>query len=115
MGVACRAPEDPYVKNSIGNCQASLGDWDAARGSYLAAVAIFQKSVGFRDSSGASSPRLDGASFSQSNAALALAQLGDLSGAQKEFEYIARRQAGSVDARAALAALYYHEGRYNII
>jgi hypothetical protein len=40
--------------------------------------------------------------------------VGDLLGARKEFEYVARRKAGSVDARAALAALYYHEGRLEL-
>lgn len=72
---------------------------------------MFQASRGFRGRGGSTTQRVDGAIFAQSNAALARAQLGDLAGALKELEYVARRGPGSVDARAALAALYYHEGR----
>ena len=74
------------------------------------AVGLFQGSKGFR--SGASTTqRLDGAVYSASNAALALAQLGDDKGATKEFEAVMRRAPNSADARAALAALYYSTGR----
>ena len=55
--------------------------------------------------------RRQGAVFAASNAALTLAQLGDEAGAARELERVARRAPGSADARAALAALYYAEGR----
>ena len=101
-----------------------------------------QQAKGFRGRDGNTTSRLDGAIFSASNAALMLAQLGDLDGAVKEvsgvalpvsldisvllklacsllklarryslqMERIARRAPGSVDMRAALAALYYDRG-----
>ena len=106
-----RASADPYVLNSIGNCHASLGEWPEAREAYSTAARVFQASSGFRGRGGSTTQRVDGAIFAQANAALARAQLGDLAGARKELEYVARRGPGSVDARAALAALYYHEGR----
>eukprot|EP00955_Chlamydomonas_euryale_P096652 365025-Chlamydomonas_euryale.AAC.16 len=40
-----------------------------------------------------------------------LAQMGDLPGATKEMEKIARRAPGSADMRAALAALYWDAGQ----
>jgi len=55
--------------------------------------------------------RLDGAVFSASNAALALAALGDEAGALREMQRVARRAPGSVDMRAALAALLWQQGR----
>jgi hypothetical protein len=58
-----------------------------------------------------STGRSTAAALAQSNAALALAQLGDLPAATKELEYVSRRQGGFVDSRAALAALYYDSGR----
>ena len=101
---------DPYILNSRGNVRASLDDWSGAREDYQASARLFQGSKGFR--SGASTTqRLDGAVYSASNAALALAQLGDDAGATKEFEAVMRRAPNSADARAALAALYYSKGR----
>ena len=49
--------------------------------------------------------------FAASNAALALAQLGDEAAATKEMRGIARRAPGSADMRAALAALYWSQVR----
>ena len=49
--------------------------------------------------------------YAASNAALALAQLGDETGAIAEAEAVARRAPNSADMRAALAALYYSRGR----
>ncbi len=60
-----------------------------------------------RGRGGSNTARLDGAIFSASNAALMLAQLGDEEAALGEMKRIARRAPGSVDMRAALAALYW--------
>ena len=101
---------DPYVLNSRGNCRGSLGDWGGAREDYLESARLFQSSKGFR--SGASTTqRLDGAVYAASNAALALAELGDDAGATVEAEKVSRRAPNSADMRAALAALYYADGR----
>lgn len=108
---ACSESEDPFIVNSIGNCRASLSQWPQAREAYLQAAAIFLGSAGFRDASGSSAPRAAAAAFAQCNAALVLAQMGDLAGATREMEIVTRRQLGLVDARAALAALYYDAGR----
>jgi hypothetical protein len=107
----CREQEDPYIVNSIGNCYASLGQWEEARKAYQRSASIFQRASGFRDASGSSVGRSTAAALAQSNAALALVQLGDVPGAIKELEYVSRRQGGFVDSRAALAALYYDAGR----
>ncbi|KXZ45732.1 hypothetical protein GPECTOR_51g718 [Gonium pectorale] len=82
-----------------------------ARESYLASAAVFQQARGFRGRNGSTTPRLDGAVFASSNAALMRAQLGDTEGAVQEMVRIARRAPGSADMRAALAALYWTSGR----
>ena len=56
------------------------------------------------------SKNLPGAIYAQSNAALCLFQLGDDEGGKAELRGVARRAAGSIDARAALAAQYWYEG-----
>ncbi|KAK9918641.1 hypothetical protein WJX75_005609 [Coccomyxa subellipsoidea] len=101
---------DPYVLNSRGNVQASLAHWKEARQDYLKSAAGFQKAAGFRDSSGSSALRLDGAVVAASNAALALVQLGDEPAAILEMRKALRRAPGSADLRAALAALYWSQG-----
>ncbi|KAG1664703.1 hypothetical protein FOA52_006678 [Chlamydomonas sp. UWO 241] len=101
---------DPYVTNAIGNCHNSLGQWAQAREAYLVSSQLFQQARGMKGRNGGSTDRLDGAIFSASNAALMLAQMGNLGGAIKEMERIARRAPGSADMRAALAALYYDAG-----
>jgi len=101
---------DPYVVNSMGNVYASMGMWREAREAYLGSSQLFQQAKGFRGRGGSTTQRLDGAVFAASNAALMLAQMGDEEGAVKEMARIARRAPGSVDMRAALAALYYHQG-----
>eukprot|EP00887_Chlorella_sp_A99_P003722 scaffold7.g3722.t1 len=101
---------DPFVLNSVGNCHASLGEWKAARDAYLASQQGFQQASGFYGSH-STTPRLDGAIFAASNAALMLAQAGDEQGALREMEAVSRRAPGSVDMRAALAALYWRQGR----
>jgi tetratricopeptide (TPR) repeat protein len=105
------ARPDPYIRNSQGNCLASLGKWQEARQAYLEASEMFQRASGFRGRGGSTTARLDGAIFAASNAALALAQLGDVHAATKEVERVARRAPGSADMRAALAALYWSQGR----
>ncbi|KAF5826005.1 hypothetical protein DUNSADRAFT_5427 [Dunaliella salina] len=102
---------DPYVINSRGNCYNSLGMWKEAREDYLVSSQLFQQAKGYKGPNGSSTARLDGAIFSASNAALMLAQMGDLQGAMKEMQRIARRAPGSVDMRAALASLYWADGR----
>ena len=100
---------DPYIPNARGNVRASTDDWAGAREDYAESARLFQSSKGFK--SGASTTqRLDGAVYAASNAALALAQLGDETGAIAEAEAVARRAPNSADMRAALAALYYPEG-----
>jgi hypothetical protein len=111
LAAADGARPDPYIANSRGNCLASLGRWADARAAYLEAAELFQRASGFRGRGGSTTARLDGAIFASSNAALALAQLGDEAGATREAERVARRAPGSADMRAALAALYWHQGR----
>jgi len=104
--------DDPYLLNSMGNVKASLAEWEDARAYYLAAFGVFQGARGFYDvSTGTTSfARQDGAVFAASNAALMLAQLGDLEGALGEADRIVRKAPGSVDMRAAVAALRWARG-----
>jgi tetratricopeptide (TPR) repeat protein len=100
---------DPYIANSRGNVLSSLGRWVEARAAYSASSATFQGARGFRRGASTTS-RLDGAIYSGINAALCLAQLGDVEAAAKELRGLSRRAPNSVDARAALAALAYAAG-----
>ncbi|CAL5223473.1 g5995 [Coccomyxa viridis] len=102
---------DPYVLNSKGNVLASLGRWREARQDYLRSAMGFQKAAGFKDRDGSSASRLDGSVVASSNAALALVQLGDEPAAIKEMQKASRRAPGSADLRAALAALYWSQGK----
>jgi len=103
---------DPYVLNDRGNVLASLGLWREARQAYLESSEGFQRAKGFFDSTGyTSTQRQDGAVLAASNAALMLAQMGDVPGAVAEMERVVRRAPGSVDMRAALAALLWSQGR----
>ena len=54
---------------------------------------------------------LAGAIYAESNAALALAQLGRDDEAEAAMRAVARRAPGSIDMRAALAANYWARGR----
>ena len=107
------APADPLILNQKANALAASGDWAAARLAYL------ESAQGFRDAGKSGSApreknarfRADGVAFASSNAALALAELGDLRGAEVELRAVSRRATGLVDARAALAALYWASGR----
>ena len=92
-----RAP--PYALNSRGNVLSSLGRYEDALESYRLSAETFQKSR-----------NLSGAIYARSNAALMLAELGREDDAVSEFEAVARRAAGSVDARAALAAMRWSRG-----
>jgi|TARA_B110000967_G_scaffold209808_1_gene267781 tetratricopeptide (TPR) repeat protein len=93
-----RAP--PYVLNSRGNVLSSLGRYDEALESYRQSAEVFQ-----------ASRNLSGAIYAKSNAALVLAELGREEDSVYEFEAVARRAAGSIDARAALAAIYWSQGK----
>lgn len=89
----------PYVLNSRGNCFVSLGEYARALDDYERAAEIFQRSR-----------NLSGAIYAGSNAALVKAQLGRTDEAIADMEKIKRRAAGSVDMRAALAAMYWRRG-----
>jgi tetratricopeptide (TPR) repeat protein len=89
----------PYVLNSRGNCYNSIGEYEKALDDYSRAAGIFQQSR-----------NLSGAIYAQSNAALMLAELGRIDEAIEDMEKVKRRAAGSVDMRAALAALYWSRG-----
>ena len=117
------APADPLILNQKANALAASGDWAAARLAYLESAQGFRDAGGRPSARGAgagnargSSPsfakfRADGVAFASANAALALAELGDLRGAELELRAVSRRAPGLVDARAALAALYWASGR----
>ena len=77
---------------------AGLGDFRGARDAYLDAAANFQASKGINTSAN-NQRRADGYAFAASNAALALAQLGNLPAAREELRKVSRRAAGNADAR----------------
>ena len=89
----------PYVLNSRGNALSSLGRYDEALGDYEEAAKTFQVMH-----------NLSGAIYARSNAALTLAELGRDEEAIREMEAVARRAAGSIDMRAALAAMHWSRG-----
>ena len=89
----------PYVLNSRGNALSSLGRYDEALGDYEEAAKTFQVMH-----------NLSGAIYARSNAALTLAELGRDEEAIREMEAVARRAAGSIDMRAALAAMRWSRG-----
>ncbi|PNG99753.1 hypothetical protein TSOC_014463, partial [Tetrabaena socialis] len=94
---------DPYILNSMGNCLNSLGRWQEAREQYLASSEGFQQARGFRGRNGSTTPRLDGKLTPQ--------PLTPAPPAPPQMVRIARRAPGSADMRAALAALYWQQGR----
>ena len=89
----------PYVLNSRGNALSSLGRYDEALVDYDEAAKTFQVMH-----------NLSGAIYARSNAALTLAELGREDDAIREMEAVARRAAGSIDMRAALAAMHWSRG-----
>lgn len=104
-------PPDPFILNSRGNALAALGEYASARAAYLDAASGFRgASATRRERETSNAVRSDGVAFAAANAALALAQLGDLAGAKEEMRRVLRKAPGVVDARAALAALYWGEG-----
>ena len=99
-------PPDPFILNSRGNALAALGEYASARAAYLDAASGFRgASATRRERETSNAVRSDGVAFAAANAALALAQLGDLAGAKEEMRRVSRKAPGVVDARAALAAL----------
>jgi hypothetical protein len=109
-GACALSPALSAVLNSRGNVLASLTRWSEAREAYSGAAAIFQASAGYRRGASTTS-RLDGAIYAAANAALMRAQAGDDDGAATELASVARRAPNSADARAALAALRWAQGR----
>lgn len=74
----------------LSSCLAAFaGEWKQARADFLASAEGFQRASGFRYGR-STTPRLDGAVFAASNAALMLAQMGDETGAMREMQAIAR-------------------------
>eukprot|EP00873_Tetraselmis_striata_P024218 jgi/Tetstr1/444482/TSEL_032363.t1 len=90
----------PYILNARGNARASLGRWAEAREDYTQAAEVFQRNR-----------NLQGTTFAAANAGLVQMQLGNEADAVKEIEAVARRAPGSVDMRAALAAIYWSNGQ----
>jgi tetratricopeptide (TPR) repeat protein len=88
----------PYVLNSRGNCYAALGQWEAALADYRSATKVFRQMK-----------NLSGVVYAESNTALVEAQLG-LPEAEQHMQAAARRAAGSIDMRAALASLSWARG-----
>ncbi|GAQ88058.1 hypothetical protein KFL_003970050 [Klebsormidium nitens] len=100
LGKKATGFDEPYVLNSRGNAFASLGQWSEALRDYELSVKGFQEGR-----------QLDGAIYSAANAALMQIQLGNEKEGLKELTTVARRAPGSIDMRAALAALYWSQGR----
>ncbi|EFJ11120.1 hypothetical protein SELMODRAFT_447134 [Selaginella moellendorffii] len=101
-GRAATGYRDPYVMNSRGNALASLGRYKEALRDYSASFDAFQDAR-----------ELDGAIYAKANAALMRIQVGDEANGLKELLAVARRAPGSIDMRAALAAVYWSMGRAN--
>lgn len=77
----------------------SKGRWEEALADYYEASSVFQVMR-----------NLAGAIYARSNAALTLAELGRDDEAIREMENVSRRAAGSIDMRAALAAMHWARG-----
>ena len=103
-------PPDPYVLNSRGVCLAAMGRYASARDAFLSSARAFGDAGGVNTARN-NKIRGDGYTFAASNAALTLAQLGDVDAARAEMEKVSRRAPGNVDMRAGLAAIYWSEGR----
>jgi tetratricopeptide (TPR) repeat protein len=83
----------PYLLNGRGNARVALAEYEGALADFREASAVFQ-----------SARNLSGVIFADSNAALVEAQLGRDEDATAHMAAVARRAAGSIDMRAALAA-----------
>ncbi|XP_024520021.1 uncharacterized protein LOC9631231 isoform X1 [Selaginella moellendorffii] len=106
-GRAATGYRDPYVMNSRGNALASLGRYKEALRDYSASFDAFQDAR-----------ELDGAIYARANAALmriqvSILKVGDEANGLRELLAVARRAPGSIDMRAALAAVYWSMGRAN--
>jgi len=91
--------KEPYILNSRGNCYASIGEYQNALDDFVRSSEVFRKIS-----------NANGYVYAASNAALTYAQLGDDDRAIKEMKAVARRASGSIDMRAALAAMYWSRG-----
>ena len=85
---------DASALYNLGNVEGSLGDWGAARTCFDAA-----------------SMAAPGMAMARSSAALAAFQQGDLQVAENELRRLIRRYPLFADARAALTALLWQQGR----
>ena len=79
---SCRLELDPYTTHSIGNCYAALGEWQKARNSFNLAARLFDAQPKDASLEQKAAANLDGSIYARPNAALALAQLGDVGGAR---------------------------------
>ena len=88
----------PYLYNARGNCRVALAQYDEALADFDESSRLFQ-----------AARNVAGLIYADSNAALVAAQLGR-DDALRRMEGVARKAPGSVDMRAALAAMYYDQG-----
>jgi tetratricopeptide (TPR) repeat protein len=86
-------PPDASALYNLGNVQGSLGDWPAARISFVSAA-----------------DARPGFAMARSSAALSAFQLGDLAAAESELRSLIRRYPLFADARAGLTALLWRRG-----
>lgn len=91
--------QEPYILNSRGNCYASIGEYQTALDDFARSAEVFRKISS-----------ISGTIYALSNAALMHAQLGNDDVAIREMKTVARRAPGSIDMRAALAAMYWSRG-----
>jgi tetratricopeptide (TPR) repeat protein len=89
-----RDPANAAANYNLGNVEGSLDDWISARQSFLLAAEV-----------------KPGMAMARSSAALAAFQLGNLSQAELELRNLIRRYPLFADARAALTALLWEEGK----
>ena len=89
---AGRSPDASALYN-LGNVQGSLGQWDQARSSFVAAA-----------------DARPGFAMARSSAALSAFQLGELEAAERELRSLIRRYPLFADARAGLTALLWRRG-----
>ena len=86
-------PADASALYNLGNVQGSLGQWDQARSSFVAAA-----------------DARPGFAMARSSAALSAFQLGELEAAERQLRSLIRRYPLFADARAGLTALLWRRG-----